>query len=194
MREQEKSQKELMAEMKTLRLRIEELEAVERKYHALTEKIQRLADHVILQNTSEPATVERPESGRATILVVDDNDIFRKFMQEALRNEGYTVYAAESSAEALRLLEDISETVGLLIADIVMPEGSGSELYRNVKVAYPHIKVLFVSGYADEILIHTDVQEVIESNVAFLQKPFGVPELIEKVKRELGASVTDGGM
>jgi CheY-like chemotaxis protein len=194
MREQEKSQKELMAEMKTLRLRIEELEAVERKYHALTEKIQRLADHVVLQNTSEPATVERPESGRATILVVDDNDIFRKFMKEALRNEGYTVYAAGSSAEALRLLEDISETVGLMIADIVMPEGSGSELHKNVKAAYPHIKVIFVSGYADEILIHTDVQEVIESNVAFLQKPFGVPELIEKVKRELGERVADGGM
>ncbi|MFH0724764.1 MAG: response regulator [Pseudomonadota bacterium] len=188
MRAREKSKKELIAEIETLLLRIEELEVVERKYHALTGKIQHLADHVLLQNTGEPAIPDRRGDSRATILVVDDNDTFRKFMQEALGNEGYTVYAAESSAEALRLLKNIAETVGLMIADIVMPEGSGSELYKHVKAAYPHIKVLFISGYTDEILIHTDVQEVIESKVAFLQKPFSVSELIGKVKRELGAT------
>jgi DNA-binding NtrC family response regulator len=134
---------------------------------------------------SDPVIGNQQGVDRATVLVVDDNDIFRKFMQEALRNEGYTVYAAESSAEALGILEDTGERVNLMISDIVMPEGGGSELYKNVKAAYPHIKVLFVSGYTDEILIHNDVQEVIESKVAFLQKPFHVSDFLKKVKQEL---------
>jgi two-component system, cell cycle sensor histidine kinase and response regulator CckA len=188
MRDQEKSKKELIEELKALLLRVEELEVVERKYRELTEKIQVMEGHIAEQNAAEPVTVARQGVGRATVLVVDDNDVFRKFMQEALRNEGYTVYAAGSSAEALHILEDSGETVDLMISDVIMPEGSGNELYKNVKAAYPHIKVLFVSGYTDEILIHTDVQEVIESKAAFLQKPFTVADFLKKVNQELGGN------
>lgn len=181
-----KSKKELITEMKTLLLRIEELEAVERKYRALTEKIQRLAGQVVAQNASVPEIESPPAAEPTTVLVVDDNDIFRKFMREALQDNGYTVYAAESAAQALRILEDVGETVDLMVADVVMPEGSGRELYQRVTAAYPHIKVLFVSGYTDEIIVHTDVQDVIESKVAFMQKPFHVAELLQKIEQELG--------
>jgi CheY-like chemotaxis protein len=181
-----KSKKELIAEIKTHLLRIEELEAVERKYRALTEKIQRLAGQVVVQNASAPAIDVPPVAETATVLVVDDNDIFRKFMREALQDNGYTVYAAESAAQALNILEDTGEKVDLMVADVVMPEGSGRELYQQVKTVYPHIKVLFVSGYTDEIIVHTDVQDVIESKVAFMQKPFHVAELLQKIEQELG--------
>jgi len=181
-----KSKKELIAEIKTLLLRIEELEAVERKYRALTEMIQLLAGQVLAQSTSVSAIQTSPAADRATVLVVDDNDIFRKFMREALQDNGYTVYAAESSAQALHILEEAGETVDLMVADVVMPEGSGRELYQQVKATYPHIKVLFVSGYTDEIIVHTDVQDVIESKVAFMQKPFHVADLLKKIEQELG--------
>jgi len=184
MRDPEKSQKQLIEELDGLRLRIEELEVVERNYRELTDKIQQLAAQIVEQNAAEPVTVAR--QGGATVLVVDDNDLARKFMREALQRDGYTVYAAESSANALDILKDTGETVNLLISDVIMPEGSGRELYENVKAAYPHIKILFVSGYTDEILVHADVQEVIESKMAFLQKPFHVAELLKKVKQELG--------
>lgn len=185
MNHQKKSKKELILEMKALLLRIEELEAVERKYRALTDKIQSLAGQIVEQNAVDPVAADRHENQSTTVLVVDDNDIFRKYMQEALINAGYGVHAAGSAAEALQLLKDNGEKVALLISDVVMPEGGGSALYKTVKASYPHIKVLFVSGYTDEILIHTDVQEVIESKAAFLQKPFHVAELLEKVKQEL---------
>jgi CheY-like chemotaxis protein len=184
--DQKKTEKMLIEELKTLRLRVEELEGIERKYRELTEKIQHLAGQIVEQNPATPVTVARQGVDRTTVLVVDDNDFARKFIQEALQRNGYTVYVAESSADALHILKDIGETVDLMISDVIMPEGSGRELYKNVKAAHPQIKVLFVSGYTDEILIHSDVQEVIESKVAFLQKPFQVAELLKKVKQELG--------
>lgn len=186
MGEQKKTKKELLSEMKTLLLRIEELEAIERKYRALTQKIQSLASHVLEKNTAEPVIEAGRGTRRATVLVVDDNDVFRKFMQEALLGDGYTVYVAESAAEAIHILDDIGKEVDLMVADVIMPDGGGRELCMKVNTLHPHIKVLFVSGYSDEILIHTDVQEVVESKVAFLQKPFHVTELLTKIEQELG--------
>lgn len=185
MSQQHKSKEELVEEMKRLLSRIEELEVVERKYRELTDKIQVLAEQVVGEELIETAASESAEGNLSTLLVVDDNDIFRHFMRELLNKEGYIVYTADGVEDALNILKNVGRKVDLVITDVVMPEGGGNELNKTLKTLYPDIKVLFMSGYTDEILVHTDVQDVIESKAAFIQKPFSKSELLARVKQEL---------
>jgi two-component system, cell cycle sensor histidine kinase and response regulator CckA len=122
---------------------------------------------------------------KGTILVVDDNELFRNLILTILRRSGYTVYEASGSKEALQKVQELNGAIDLMITDVVMPDISGSDLYKEVYGQYPHIKVLFVSGYAGDVLIHSDVEEIIESKKAFLQKPFPGEDLLKMVEKEL---------
>ena len=120
-----------------------------------------------------PETIAPAEMwGTGTILLVEDEAMVRAVAERALTRQGYQVLAAASGEEALDLLES-EERIDLLISDVVMPGMDGPTLVRRVRQDYPQLRVLFMSGYAEEQLRKSiDIEQV-----AFLSKPFSVQQL-----------------
>ncbi|MEI6520364.1 MAG: ATP-binding protein, partial [bacterium] len=120
--------------------------------------------------------------GTETILVVEDNDIVRKLTNAVLTQHGYTVLLAEDGPEALRILDEFEDKVDMVLTDVVMPGMSGKELCEIITPQYPDMKILYMSGYAEDVIMH---QGVLEKGVAFLHKPFTVQMLAAKVREVL---------
>ena len=119
---------------------------------------------------------------RATILLVEDEDVVRELAREALRDGGYTVLEARHPGEALLVAERQSGGFDLLLTDVVMPHMSGPELAQRLKNARPGLRVLFMSGYTDDAALR---HGVLRSEVSFLQKPFTPESLSRKVRETL---------
>jgi two-component system, cell cycle sensor histidine kinase and response regulator CckA len=129
----------------------------------------------------------RLATGRGeTVLLAEDEDPVRSVTAQLLEALGYRVLQASSGADALRLAEASREKIHLLLADVVMPGLSGRQLAENLKSRDPGLKVLFQSGYTDDAVIRCGIRQ---AEVAFLQKPFTVDVLAEKLRE-----VLDGGM
>ncbi len=119
--------------------------------------------------------------GSGTILLVEDEPMVRSVAERALTRHGYSVMTAESGEEALGLLRD-SERIDLLISDVVMPGMDGPTMVAEARKSWPQLKILFISGYAEEQLRKSiDIE-----NVNFLPKPFSVTELAEATRRAMG--------
>jgi two-component system cell cycle sensor histidine kinase/response regulator CckA len=137
----------------------------------------------------EPAAVEAPPvappiAGRETILLVEDEARVRKLMVDVLTGRGYRVLAATRGAEALLLCKANASKIDLAVVDVVMPEMSGPELVRQIAPICPAARVLYISGYTDEAMVHHGIAE---SGAAFLQKPFVPDQLARKVREVLDA-------
>ncbi|MBA3511325.1 response regulator [Sphingomonas sp.] len=118
--------------------------------------------------------------GTGTILLVEDEPMVRGVAERALTRHGYTVITAENGEEALEVLAT-GEEIALLISDVVMPAMDGPTMVREARKTRPDLKILFMSGYAEEQLRNSiDID-----NVAFLPKPFSVQELAEATRRAL---------
>ena len=120
--------------------------------------------------------------GKETVLVVEDQAEVRNFVIAVLKTYGYCVIPAENAGEALLLCER-KERIDLLLTDVVMPNLSGRELADRLAKLRPGIKVLFMSGYTDDIVVHHGVSE---EGAEFIQKPFSPAELAGKVRAVLG--------
>lgn len=121
--------------------------------------------------------------GDETILLVEDEPLIRGFAFRVLREQGYRVIEASNGEEALRLFRDGSvEAVHLLFTDVVMPQMGGKELAERLRGLQPGLKVLFTSGYVDQIVIN---EELLASGIAFLEKPFTPSGLTRKVREVL---------
>ena len=121
---------------------------------------------------------ESPDVSRGgTILVVEDEPSVRGLLSAVLRRAGYRLHEAASGPEALADLESIPH-LDLLITDVIMPEMSGLEVARRVLAARPGTPVMYMSGYADEVLQHEDVVP----GACFVQKPFRPDVLMSKVR------------
>ncbi|MDY3562233.1 PAS domain S-box protein [Gemmata sp. JC673] len=133
---------------------------------------------------AQPAHAAEPggPTGRGTVLVVEDDDRVRRLARIALQRFGYTVLDAPNAEEALRVCERPDPPIDLLLTDVVMPEMGGRELAEVVARLRPGIKVLYVSGYADDAVVR---HGVLRAEVAFLQKPFTPAALAEKVRSVL---------
>jgi two-component system, cell cycle sensor histidine kinase and response regulator CckA len=110
-----------------------------------------------------------------TIVLVDDEDDVRSVMRSVLRQKGYTVLDAASGADAIRSLADHTGPVDMLVTDVLMPGMSGRELYEHLVRRHPGLKVLYVSGFADEAFGREP------GGNAFLSKPFSLDTLAQKV-------------
>jgi PAS domain S-box-containing protein len=132
----------------------------------------------VLRPTVAPATLR----GHETILVCEDEEQVRGIVQSILRRQGYRVIPAQHPGEALLLCEQFPEPIDLLLTDVVMPEMSGPELARRLAGARPAMKVLCMSGYTDDSIVR---HGVLESGVAFLQKPITPAALATKVREVL---------
>ena len=122
--------------------------------------------------------------GAETVLVVEDEARVRKLIVDVLASQGYTVVEATRGEEALRLCKRRSGAIDLAVLDVVMPEMSGPDLGRQILPLCPGIRLLYISGYTDEAVLHHGIRE---SGVAFLQKPFLPDALLRKVRDVLDA-------
>jgi len=129
---------------------------------------------------AEPAV----RAGTETLLLVEDELGVRQLVCEMLQRLGYRILQASGGAEAFRLFEQHQGSIDLLITDVIMPQMSGRELAQRLKVLQPSLKVLYISGYTDDMLAH---HGVLESNVFLLQKPFAPDELAKKLREVLDA-------
>jgi PAS domain S-box-containing protein len=122
--------------------------------------------------------------GSETILIVEDEEMVRNLIFESLRIFGYDLIEAENGEKALNVYNKNNERpIHLLITDVIMPDMGGWELAKKLEKLKPDMKVLYISGYTDEAMVH---HRVLDEGVAFLQKPFSPQILAKKVREILG--------
>lgn len=124
--------------------------------------------------------------GSETILLVEDDTRVRALARGILETNGYRVVEASSGEEALTILGQWQDPIHLLVTDVVMPKMSGRALAQRTTLSRPDMKVLYISGYAHNSIIHHDI---LERGEAFLQKPFTPSGLVSKVREVLDAGV-----
>ncbi len=122
-------------------------------------------------------------TGSARILLVEDEEAVRAFAGRALEARGYTVHQAASGQEALDLMSELNEPVDLVISDVVMPGMDGPTLMRELRRRQPDLKIIFVSGYAEDAFERHLPKD--EKSFQFLPKPFSLKELATTVKATL---------
>lgn len=131
----------------------------------------------------EPAAAEQARyRGTECILLVEDEPEVRRLASEMLSRLGYRVLEASSGAEAIRIWRDRRESVNLLLTDIIMPRMSGRELAETLQASRPNLAVLYMSGYADDVIAR---HGVLDSSTALVQKPFTADTLARKVRAAL---------
>jgi PAS domain S-box-containing protein len=126
-------------------------------------------------------SVQRP-SGSETILVVEDDKVLREFICEVLSASGYSVLAASHGTQALEILEQHDGPIHMLLTDVVMPGMSGRALTAQSIVAQRGLKVLYMSGYTENAIVH---HGVLDPGVHLIQKPFSISALAQKVRQLL---------
>lgn len=138
-------------------------------------------------DSGERARVDAPvavrtHAGGETILVVEDADGLRGLIRRILERHGYHVLVAANAAEALQLF-DTNPSIDLLLTDVVMPGTSGPELVVQLKEQRPALKVVYMSGYTDDAIVH---HGILDPDIAFLHKPFTAEALGKKIRGVLG--------
>ncbi len=126
---------------------------------------------------------EKPANGSEQILVVEDESSLRNLFHELLPSLGYQATVAANGAEALQILQEQQLAPDLIISDVVMPNMSGKELVERVRKMHPGLKVLYMSGYTDDII---EAHGVVGPDQSFIQKPFKIGDIAAKVRAILG--------
>lgn len=130
--------------------------------------------------TSSTSLTINSDYGQETVLVVEDEDAVRLVIQKLLKKKGYHIITATHGREALEEAKNYEGDIDLLVTDVVMPHAmTGRELADQLSDHYPDLKILFMSGYADNIVSQ---QDMMKPGTLFLQKPFALNELAEKVR------------
>ncbi len=127
-----------------------------------------------------PAPPPALPGGTETILVLEDEERVRRLICEVLSVRGYQVLEAGRGQDAIRQAAEFQGRIHLLLADVVMPEMSGPQALEQIRLLRPGLKVLFMSGYTDETMVH---HGILESGAPFLQKPF-LPDTLARLVRE----------
>jgi PAS domain S-box-containing protein len=136
------------------------------------------------QDPVEPASSLLTVQRCGTILLVEDEDTVRQMATDILTEGGYTVLAAATPQEALAICANPEQAIDLLLTDVIMPEINGRELSRKIREMRPEIKVLFMSGYAADIL----PEETENLETVLIKKPFSVQDLLKKIEHHIGVN------
>jgi len=136
-----------------------------------------------VREVESPAETQKPAlGGSETLLVVEDEDAVRRSEVEFLSTMGYHVLSAANGKEALEQVKGQATVIDLVITDVVMPQMSGPKLAENLASLRPDLKVLFVSGYANDTVLRKGVADLSHD---FLQKPFPLRLLAGKIREVL---------
>jgi two-component system cell cycle sensor histidine kinase/response regulator CckA len=128
-----------------------------------------------------PAPIARAHSGSQTILVVEDEGGLRELARKLLERQGYIVLVASNAKEALRLSDDHPD-IDVILTDVIMPGASGPELTQQLVERRPDLRVIYMSGYTEDGIVH---HGVLNPGVAFLHKPFTSDTLGQKIREVL---------
>ena len=134
------------------------------------------------QEYKHASATEEVLNGTEIILLVEDEELVRKLARRILATQGYQVLEATNGEAALRMCERNQEPIDLLLSDVIMPEMNGPELAERLHRLRPELRVLFMSGYTDDAIVH---HGVLEKGVNFIQKPFAPDVLAKKVRQIL---------
>jgi two-component system cell cycle sensor histidine kinase/response regulator CckA len=143
-------------------------------------RVEESAENASVTRASQPAT-----GGSETVLLVEDEESVRQLVRETLEAKGYKVLEADHGAAALQIASDYHGPIDMLITDVVMPGMSGRELSEQLSASDPDMKILYLSGYHEDAVVH---QGVLEPGTSFLQKPFTLQALARKVREVLGSA------
>jgi two-component system cell cycle sensor histidine kinase/response regulator CckA len=133
------------------------------------------------ESAPTPTTTPETRPGSETVLLVEDEDVVRDLARRVLERHGYTVFACAYGAEAVKLSESHGGRIDLLLTDVVMPGMRGYEVARKVAAMRPEIKILYMSGYAEEALVGGPA----DGGGALIEKPFAIDALARRVREEL---------
>jgi two-component system, cell cycle sensor histidine kinase and response regulator CckA len=133
--------------------------------------------------THDAEELQVPVNGTETILIVEDEDAVRTSAAEYLQENGYTVLTAKCGADALVLAEAYLGPIHLLLSDLIMPQMSGRELSEKILSNRPEIRVVYMSGYSNNLLSN---EQVLDPKHVLLQKPFRLATLGRRVREVLG--------
>jgi PAS domain S-box-containing protein len=122
------------------------------------------------------------QRGHETILLVEDEPAILNITAQMLSNQGYTVLSANAAHDAVRLARGYDSPIHLLMTDVIMPDMNGLDLARQIRLLYPQVKSLFMSGYTSDIIAP---HGVLEEGVHFIQKPFSLLDMATKVREVL---------
>jgi two-component system cell cycle sensor histidine kinase/response regulator CckA len=118
-----------------------------------------------------------------TIMVVEDDKVVRDAVVAVLKEAGYGVVTAPDPAACVAALDQHQDPVHLLLTDVVLPGKNGRDLYNELRIRYPHLKVLYMSGYSDVAIADSGV---LGQETHFIEKPFSIQALIQKVRQAIG--------
>ncbi len=139
-----------------------------------------------IEGTSQSVVTRVPVAqavqGSETILLVEDEEAVRRLSRVILQMNGYTVLEAANANEAISICDQHGGRIHLIITDVIMPLMSGRQLTEHLADSWPEMKVLYISGYTDNAIVH---HGVLGSGMAFLQKPFAPDVLLRKVREVL---------
>jgi len=131
------------------------------------------------EDSSEEVVLEK---GSETVLVAEDSDELRALIRESLEGYGYKVIEASDGLEAIEKFKKYGDSISLLIFDVIMPKLNGKESFNEIKKMNPSVKVIFTSGYSEDIL---DKKLVREEGVNFISKPVSPKELLIRIRETL---------
>ena len=132
-----------------------------------------------------PGSVPAPRGGSETILLVEDEGAVRQLARRVLEGAGYRVVEASGPQNALAMARDVRAPIHLLLSDVVMPGSGDVSLYDEMAVDRPSLRVLYMSGYADETMVQ---RGWLSTGVPYLAKPFTAHELVQKVREVIDQS------
>jgi PAS domain S-box-containing protein len=128
-----------------------------------------------------------PSAGTQTVLVVEDEEALRALSERQLKRHGYTVLTAANADEALRIFRE-NPSIDILLTDVVMPGASGSELTSQMVQERPGLKVIYMSGYTEDAIVH---HGVLNPGIAFLNKPFTSDTLARKIQEVINGGAKE---
>jgi two-component system, cell cycle sensor histidine kinase and response regulator CckA len=143
--------------------------------------------HGVLAAAAPVAPRNRAAIGTETVLLVEDEKELRELLREYLVARGYDVLSAATGQEGIALCRTRTDVPAVLVTDIVMPEMNGRILAERLRISYPHLKVMYISGYADHTLVP---RESLPPGTHFLQKPFVLASLAQRIREIIDTAVT----
>jgi CheY-like chemotaxis protein len=137
-----------------------------------------------------PERTAGPKAPSETILLVEDDDQVRNLTLAILHREGYSVFSAGHGEAALALVDAHDGPLHMLLTDVMLPGMDGRQVFQKVAETHPELKVLYMSGYlVDEVVDSRGIQK---KSANFIQKPFSIEELVERVRQVLDGQLQAG--